>query len=112
MSAAVLLLSRPRGMDDSARSTFRRVSDAFPARLRAMTSTERSTPTELVRVWWHPRSRTSGFADDPKSGSWLAVVGNPTRMDLVDAQGESVLSTLLTEILHEGPQILETVSAP
>ena len=56
--------------------------------------------------------RGSGLVEDPATGSWLALIGNPTRRDLASLPGDRMSERLLHECLSEGPATLGSISPP
>jgi hypothetical protein len=77
-----------------------------------MTASDRATENVRVRVWWHEASRTAGFAEDEETASWLAIVGNPARLDLADLDGSRLLERILHECVEKGAQALDSLSPP
>lgn len=110
MAAGLLLEWAPKGT--LVNGAFERVLGAFPRRVTRMDHRELDGNSFRLRVWSHPLSRTHGFLEDATTGSWLVVVGNPTRTDLVALDGEALLRRLLGECLHEGVRVLDSLSPP
>jgi asparagine synthase (glutamine-hydrolysing) len=112
VSAVLLLVFHPAPPPPGLDERFSRVEAALPDRVRGFESDRRGSRHCMVSVWSHDASRSRGFADDERSGSWLAVVGNPARADLREHEGDDLLGRLLGECLEAGPACLETLSPP
>jgi hypothetical protein len=93
-------------------SRFEAVANAFPRRVRGMESRDVAGAHVRGRVWSHRSNRGSGVTEDPATGSWLALVGNPTRADLGELNGEEMGQRLLEGCLVQGPAALASLSPP
>jgi asparagine synthase (glutamine-hydrolysing) len=80
--AGVLLAWRPDGSPPE--ETFEAVAREFPARVRAMTATDRASTALRARIW--------GEAPAGAGERWVAVLGNPTRSGEGPPSPESLLS--------------------
>ena len=112
MSAALLLAWHPVSLTSEAVRLFERTASAFPALILEMRRDGRTTNTGQASLWSHEYSRTQGFLDDPRTGSWVGLVGNPARDDLRELDGEPLLRRLLVECLEHGAGALDTLSPP
>lgn len=110
MGAALLLEWAPSQSHD--RSAFDAVIGAMPRRITGMTQREHAAAGARVSVWTHDLARTPGLARDPASGSFLAVIGNPSPTNGAHAEGEALLERLLRACLADGIDAFGAVSPP
>src|SRR5688500_505419 len=75
-----------------------------------MAHDDRSGDSERLRTWSHPAAISGPPAVDRATGSWLAVLGNPTRADL--AAAADIQQRLLTEALDDLDGLLASLSPP
>jgi asparagine synthase (glutamine-hydrolysing) len=112
VSAALVLCLRADGIEP-VRAEFDAVCEALPARVRQMPADEaEGRNNAVVRVWSHRESRVTRIGRDAESGSWLALLGNPTREDLTRLDGDNLLARLLDECLEHGADALDSLSPP
>jgi hypothetical protein len=109
MGAALLLEWAPsqRGKGD-----FDAVVAAMPRRIAGMTQKHHTAPGIRICVWTHDLARTPGLAADPATGSFLAVIGNPSVATGVPAEGDELLDGLLRACLADGTRAFAAVSPP
>jgi hypothetical protein len=112
MSAALLLAWHPVSLSNEADWAFERMASAFPARILEKSRDGRAMKAGRASLWSHEYSRTQGFLDDPSTGSWIGLVGNPARRDLSELEGERLLGRLLAECLERSASALDTLSPP
>jgi hypothetical protein len=110
MSAAAVLAFRPGG--GLTQSDLEGVTEALPARVRAMRCDELASEHVVARVWSHDASRSVGGAVDVETGSWLALLGNPSRPDLVAVDPDELLERLLVEATRTGLGVFDGLSPP
>jgi hypothetical protein len=106
------LFLRRDAADVGAEKSFARVTRAFPAHVRGLTSHDVDDGCFRLRVWSDP-TRTPAFARHDASGAWLAVVGNPTSPELRTVAQRGVVEQLLAACLRDGPAAaFQRVSPP
>ena len=90
---------------------FERVIDCYPRRVRGMPVRRVDGECFRLAVWTDSFAKSPGFAEHLESGSWLALIGNPTRGDLAMV-GAPVVERLLAECLEDGLAAFDDVSPP
>lgn len=110
MGTALLLAYAERG-DEVSAEDFDRVVECHPRRLREMPVHRLAGEQFCLAVWTDSFAKSPGLAEHTESGSWLALIGNPTRPDLSTC-GSSVVDRMLDECLQRGIAAVDDVSPP
>ncbi len=106
-----LLYAHDAGTHLPSAAEFDRMLEQHPARVRQMDVTRVEGEHYRLAVWTGSFAKSPGFAEHLATGSWLAIVGNPTRGDLGHV-GPAVVEQLLEECVQGGVEALGSVSPP
>src|SRR5262245_35657944 len=109
MGAALLLEWAPSARIDRA---FEGIVSAMPRHIAKLPTRDHSSHPARVRVWTHELARTPGLAVDRNTGSFLAMIGNPTPHPGAPPDGDDLLDYLLRECLERGAAAFEPASPP
>ncbi len=109
--ACFLMVLAPDGVEERHKQLYRRLETRLQATLDGLSVDEALSGDHLAAKMSLQHSASRGFGRDAETGSWLAILGNPTGPSLSGSPGE-VASRLLKSYQRAGRRAVTELNAP